>query len=350
MQAQMEARRMEAQIDTRAAAAAGGRQGAASLMSLGKEFFGRRERIYPWLYAAGILLGELTVVFNARAGVLVHLLVLGGLLVQTAYLYGKREAAGAAESAAAAEIADGAVPGGAAPAERAASDETASRGAAAGAPVSDETTVREAAARFYLTLTLAPLIRILSLSLPLAIFPIMYWYAVVSLPLLVGAAVVAALNGYGRKDLGLTLGLGRRLNRRSALVQLLIALAGLPLGLAEYFILRPQPLAAAPDPAVIWLPALILLVCTGFTEEFIFRGIMQKAAADFLGWRTALVLVSLIFAALHVTHLSALDVFFVFAVAALFATAVHRTGSLFGVTLAHGLTNITMYLIWPFVF
>jgi len=100
----------------------------------------------------------------------------------------------------------------------------------------------------------------------------------------------------------------------------------------------------------VFLPALILLVCTGFTEEFIFRGIMQKAASDLLGQKTALVLISFFFAILHITHLSAVDVVFVFGVAVFFSAVVWRTGSLIGVTLAHGLTNIALYLILPFYF
>jgi len=272
-------------------------QEAVSFLALRKKVFIRRQRVYPWLYAAGILLGELLVVGNVRAGMVVHLLVLGGLLVHVA---GSRV--------------DG-LPAGAG-----------------------------AHARFYLALTLAPLIRILSLSLPLAVFPLIYRYAVVSFPLLAGAAAVAVLSGYRQRDLCLTWGSGR------PFLQPLIGLAGVPLGLAEYFILHPQPLAPAPDPAAIWLPALILLVCTGFVEEFIFRGVMQKAATDLLGWKTALALVSFIFAVLHITHLSVVDVVFAFGIAAFFSTVVYRTGSLAGVTIAHGLTNITMYLIWPFVF
>jgi len=296
-------------------------QEAVSFFVFGKEVFVRRQRVYPWLYAAGILLGELLVIGNARAGVLVHLLVLGGLLVHSAFVYGKAGEGLRTEGGAAGPDQEGAGIG--------AGGRTAGPGFYA---------------RFYLALTLAPLIRILSLSLPLAVFPLVYWYAVVSFPLLAGAAAVTILNGYRRRELGLTWGGGR------PFLQPLIGLAGFPLGLVEYFILRPQPLAPAPDMAVIWLPALILLVCTGFTEEFIFRGIMQKAAADLLGRKTALVLVSFIFAVLHITHLSVVDVVFVFGVAAFFSAIVYRTGSLVGVTIAHGLTNITMYLFWPFVF
>ena len=300
-------------MNNKEAQATAGRETALPTLP-GREVFVTREKIYPWLYAAAILLGELLVVKDARAGLLVHMLILSVLLVQAAFSSSSsnRSRPGTAEN-----------------------EET-------GEGARKRMIAWHPGARFYLTLTLAPLIRILSLSLPLAVFPLVYWYAVVSLPLLVGAVAAASLSGYRPRELGLGWG--------NPFAQLLIGTLGVPLGLAEYFILHPQPLTPTADLAVILLPALILLVCTGFAEEFIFRGIMQKAAADLLGRKMSLVLVSFIFAILHITHLSAVDVFFVFGVACFFSTLVYRTGSLFGVTLAHGLTNITMYLFWPFIF
>jgi len=191
----------------------------------------------------------------------------------------------------------------------------------------------------YQALTLAPLTRIMSLTLPLANFPLMWWYAITSLPLLAAAGAAAALCGFKAADLGLVRG-------RPGL-QVLVALSGLPLGLLEYLILKPQPLAAGLDWRHLWLAALILLICTGFMEELVFRGLIMRAATIAAGPRFALYYMSFIFAILHITHRSVLDVFFVFAVALFFGWVVQKDRSILGVTLAHGLTNITLYLIWP---
>ena len=53
------------------------------------------------------------------------------------------------------------------------------------------------------------------------------------------------------------------------------------------------------------------------------------------------------FAVMHIGYASILDVLFVFAVGLLFAWFVDRTNSIFGVTIAHGLTNIGLFLVWP---
>jgi hypothetical protein len=191
------------------------------------------------------------------------------------------------------------------------------------------------------TLALAPLIRLLSLSMPLLQFQFTYWYLIIGAPLLIGAVLVLRLTGYSAASVGL--GWGRRLPWQMA-----VGFSGLSLGFVEYYILRPQPLAQALSFQQVWLPALILLVFTGFLEELIFRGLMQRAAIAVLN-RAGLLYVSLLFAALHIGYRSLLDIAFVFCVGLYFSVAVERTRSLFGVTLAHGLTNVALFLVFPFL-
>src|SRR5437867_3237229 len=57
-----------------------------------------------------------------------------------------------------------------------------------------------------LALTLAPLIRLLSLALPLIRFPQVTWYPIVAIPLLIAAWIVIRLLGVPRQTLGLRLG------------------------------------------------------------------------------------------------------------------------------------------------
>jgi hypothetical protein len=192
----------------------------------------------------------------------------------------------------------------------------------------------------FLGLTLVPLIRILSLSLPLAHFLPLYWYLLTSVPLFVAAWVAGRALGYSWRALGLTL--------RGWPLQLAVGLTGLGLGALEYAILQPAPLAPALTWAGIWLPALILLICTGLLEEMIFRGLLQRAAGDALG-RWGMPYVALLFAVMHLGYRSLLDVAFVFVVGLYFGVVVQRTRSLLGVTLAHGLTNILLFLVMPFV-
>jgi hypothetical protein len=196
--------------------------------------------------------------------------------------------------------------------------------------------------QFLVALALAPLIRLLSLALPLANFPIIFWYAVVGVPLFFATIMSARVAGLKRNMIGL------RFSWRALPVQLLIGLSGLLIGYIEFLILRPDPLVAEMSMEMIWLPALILLIFTGFLEEIIFRGILQTSSIQELG-RLGIVFVAIVFAVLHLGYRSILDVFFVFAVAIIFGLLVQRFSSLLGVSISHGLTNIALYLIFPFL-
>lgn len=195
--------------------------------------------------------------------------------------------------------------------------------------------------KFLLALALAPLIRLMSLSMPLLEFEFKYWYVVIGLPLLIASAVVYRLSGYRRAQVGLALG-------KHLPLQLLVAAAGVGLGYLEYHILKPEPLVDSFNLQSVWLPSVILLVFTGFLEELIFRGIMQRAAADQLR-KLGPYYISLLFAVLHIGYKSLIDLAFVFLVGFIFSLVAARTRSLLGVTISHGLTNISLFLIFPFL-
>lgn len=194
-----------------------------------------------------------------------------------------------------------------------------------------------------LALALVPLTRVVSLSMPLANIPQIWWYPIMYGPLAIAAVVIMRILGYSRGDVGLNLSLS------SLPVQLAIGLTGFGFGVAEYHILKPEVWVYHFTWSELWLPALVLGACTGFVEEFIFRGVLQRSAWERFGWG-GLIYISVIFAVLHVGFLSWIDIIFVFGVALFFAWVVKRTGSLLGVTLSHALTNITLYLIAPFLF
>lgn len=194
--------------------------------------------------------------------------------------------------------------------------------------------------RFLFTLTLAPLIRLLSLSMPLLEFQFLYWYMVIGAPLFLSVWLVLRLTGFTPRQVGLSLGTGLPL-------QIAVAFTGLILGYLEFVILKPEPLVESFSLQNVWLPALILLVFTGFLEEMIFRGLMQQASLATIG-KLGPLYISLLFAVLHIGYRSLADFVFVLLVGLYFSLVVSRTRSILGVTLAHGLTNITLFLVFPF--
>jgi membrane protease YdiL (CAAX protease family) len=196
--------------------------------------------------------------------------------------------------------------------------------------------------RLLYALALVPLIRIVSLTMPLGRFDQTYWFLAAGLPVFIAAVVIVGTLGIRPRDIGL------RLTRRGTRLQLLIAVFGLALGFAEYHILRPDALIDDLTLRQFILPALVIMFATGFLEEFIFRGVLQRLAEGVLG-RSGLLYVSLIFAILHIGYRSATDFLFVLAIALLYGWVVRRTGSIIGVSVSHGITNITLFLVMPFV-
>ena len=194
--------------------------------------------------------------------------------------------------------------------------------------------------RFLLAMALTPLVRLLSLSLPLQGRPLVSWYFMVGSLLFLASFFTARVTGLTSKRIGLTM--------KSLPMQVVIGLGGIILGVVEYFILQPAPLTDEFSIQAIWLPAFVLLIFTGLLEEVIFRGLLQEASIGTLG-RFGLTYVAIIFAVLHFGYRSIADVIFVFVVGWVFGLIVQKTGSLLGVSLAHGLTNISLYLIFPFL-
>jgi membrane protease YdiL (CAAX protease family) len=125
-------------------------------------------------------------------------------------------------------------------------------------------------------------------------------------------------------------------------------ISGIVIGTLEYLILRSSPLINTLTLKEFWLPALILLITTGLVEELIFRGVLQKFAVALMG-RWGIILISLIFAILHMGFYSWGDMLFVFLVALFFAFITKKTGSLLGVILSHGTANVVLFLVAPFV-
>ncbi len=180
-------------------------------------------------------------------------------------------------------------------------------------------TSRVAHQQLLISLALIPLVRIISLSMPLASIPQIWWYPITYAPLLVAAFEVVRILGYRPEEIGLTL--------KRVPIQLAVAVTGVAFGIGEYFILTEE--AKATDLVLQdtrLLAAFLLLVSTGFVEELIFRGVLQRSVLQVSG-RWGIVYVSLAFAIVHLIHRSIIDIVFVFMIA-----------------------NIVLYLVAPFFF
>jgi hypothetical protein len=186
-----------------------------------------------------------------------------------------------------------------------------------------------------------PLIRIIGLSIPMMQIGTLYWFLIIVIPLFAASYNIIKAQGLGKKNVGLVVG--------KIPVQILIASTGILLGTIEYFILKPKPLIPVFNLEMVLFAGIILLVATGFAEELLFRGIIQKNAENVFGKLSGLLYTALIFTTMHIGWKSFPDLIFVFCVAMFYGYAFQKTRSLSGVTLSHGLSNTFLFIVVPFI-
>lgn len=193
-----------------------------------------------------------------------------------------------------------------------------------------------------MSMMILPLIRIIRLALPVAHANLLYLFFVIAFILFITSITIIRVQRLNREKVGLILG--------NIPVQLVIASSGVLLGFIEYMILKPQPLISSFTLEGVLLASVILVISTGFAEELLFRGILQKNAENVLGNIYGVIYTSILFMVFHIGWYSWLDVLFVFGVSLFYGYLFQKTRSIFGVTLSHGICNSVLYLIMPFVF
>ncbi|MEM2167776.1 MAG: CPBP family intramembrane glutamic endopeptidase [Candidatus Bathyarchaeia archaeon] len=161
-------------------------------------------------------------------------------------------------------------------------------------------------------------------------------------------SILLALCIWHIKDSGMTL--AEMGFRKAGLKHIFIGvLSGIPLGAAEYYILRPPPPTPTFSIAHFLQTALYMLTFVGFCEELLFRGMLMTSLEKHMGGKPALILQSLIFAILHLTWRIPLEVAFVFAAGIIFGLLFKRGRSLIPPTVAHGVGNIILLSVLPFL-
>lgn len=189
-------------------------------------------------------------------------------------------------------------------------------------------------------LALVPIIRMLSLTMPLEDLPRWSAYVLSGAPLLVGTLLMTRQLGIRASDMAL------RTPTRPGLDATMVVM-GIALGAAAV------PLAAGPtvadgriDTAILTIGALLLFVA--LPEELIFRGALHRLAAEAHGV-LGIGMVVLLYAAMFLSSFSAPVVVIMGAAGMAFSWSIERGGSLWGAILGHACLIIGAALVWPAV-
>lgn len=138
--------------------------------------------------------------------------------------------------------------------------------------------------------------------------------------------------------------------KRKTALYLLYSLAGIPLGLVEYFIVRPAPYYPEFTVKHLLLNLLVMILFVGTGEEILFRGLIQRNLTAIFGWKWALAGTSLLFSIMHLTWRSIPELLFVYVAGLVFGIFYIRTGSLIPSIMIHGINNAFLLAVYPHVF
>ncbi len=177
-------------------------------------------------------------------------------------------------------------------------------------------------------LALIPVLRIASVTTPDSHASPIFWYALVTLPLALGVIMTCRLVGVRPTDVGL----------RWTPAQPGIALSGVPLAFIAFELGPASPVVTSADWRYLVVGSLVLLLL-GSLEEVVYRGLIQRSMCQLFGLG-GIILPAVLSAAAATGSGSRWFVASSGAVAIVFGLLVHRTGSIIGVALAHGVVNV----------
>jgi uncharacterized protein len=194
--------------------------------------------------------------------------------------------------------------------------------------------------RIYPVLMLLPLFRLLNVAMPGFFQLTLYSYSLVYAPMFIPIYYVMKERMLSRSEAGITL------EGFWFFLPLAVAI-GFALGWGENSVLGSGVLV--PDSSIksILILTLTMVLFVGFVEEFIFRSALQTVMEERLGAIVGLVLASIIFGFMHSGYHLTLELLYVSFAGMVFGFLFWMTKSLPVISVAHGVTNVSLFLVAP---
>jgi uncharacterized protein len=189
-----------------------------------------------------------------------------------------------------------------------------------------------------LGLSLVPLIRIVSLGLPLSDFDQRWWLYFTSVPLLAAVVLVSRSIGLTRADLGIRLPEGWGWPASAA-----VAASGLGFGWLLRQVLERPIGVGEPTTGALLLFAGALIVGASLVDELIFRGALQSTSIGLLGVVPGILFASFAYATMQVGNSSMLPIALTFVFGLYVGLARYRLNSLIGPIAANVAANLVFF-------
>ncbi|MBN2110220.1 MAG: CPBP family intramembrane metalloprotease [Methanosarcinaceae archaeon] len=189
-------------------------------------------------------------------------------------------------------------------------------------------------------LMLLPVLRLLSVSMPVFSEMTIYHYVYIYLPMLLPAYLIVRNQNLSPPEIGLTL--------HNSLIYIPVSIImGALIGAGEYMIINSGYLI--PDLSLSNLLKLsIIMICfVGLIEELVFRSLLQTRLENSFGKAKGLFVTSLLFAVMHSGYGNIDEILYAFIVGSILGYMFQRTRSLLLISLTHGFVNIFLFGLIP---
>lgn len=124
---------------------------------------------------------------------------------------------------------------------------------------------------------------------------------------------------------------------------------GIAVAFVEYMILNPEPLISKIRLSDIILLSIIMIVFIGTIEETIFRSIIQTRIEKVFGTRNGILLSGSIFGIMHTGYGIIDEVMFASIYGIFIAIIFQKTRNLPFIISIHGISNVMLYGVFPFI-
>jgi uncharacterized protein len=194
--------------------------------------------------------------------------------------------------------------------------------------------------RVYQSLLLLPLFRLLNAAMPVFFTLTLYSYSFIYAPMYLSMFLMLRQKKFSYNEIGLT--------SKGLLYYLPLGIAvGLAIGWGEYQVIHPEILTPERGIWGILLLSFIMIFFVGLVEEFVFRSMLQTVLIERYGTWMGLFIASALFGFMHGGYRVPTEILFTFIAGLAFGIMFLKTLNLPFITVAHGVTNVSLFLIVP---
>lgn len=198
-----------------------------------------------------------------------------------------------------------------------------------------------------LLLSIIPLLRIISLGMPVGLVEPIYRYPMVGIPIFLAVGLILKHSKIYWSEIALQL---PKIRKPDDLWEnILIALTGIPLGLLGYYFADPIPLITQFTWPDFIASALVVILYVALLEEIIFRGFILHTLVNTYG-SVGIIISTIVYTAMFSSYHSIEGIVLMGIASLLFSWHVLESKSILAVTVSHTLMIAGMVVIWPIVF